>query len=277
MSATPAGRLLISHITLRGPELAQLYALVAARPEVTAEELRAALCPAGAGDAPFELADAPLREALSFLTLAGLIEGRGRPRRYRATPLLDGAPFPLLLLRHLGAHPEERQRAISLVHRALVAGDALAITPQALRDHLERGPLGGLFAWTGEKVTLWAHLAAYLGLIRRPERSAELLAVPQPALLLDALRWAQGHRGGDVSLDAALRLLDSELFACFTGRGRVHRGLAQALLALERLGRIRLGHSADAARSLLLGERRVSELAFTDSALCTSALYNGSV
>ncbi len=261
MSATPSGRLLISHITLRGPELAQVYAHIAARPELGAEDLRQHFGPSAAGSSPFELADAPLRETLSFLSLAGLVEARGRQRRYTASPRLPGAPFPLLLLHHLRSHPEERQRAISLVHQSLVVNDALATTVAALRDQLERGPHRGLFAWTGEKVTLWAHLVSYLGLIRRVERSAELLVVPSLELTLAALTWATAELEGDGSLDAALRRIDADLFACFTARGRVHRGLAQALLALERLERLRLSHSADAARSLLLGERRVSDLA----------------
>jgi hypothetical protein len=55
-------------------------------------------------------------------------------------------------------------------------------------------------------------------------------------------------------------VIDANLFACFTSRGRVHGGMAQTLLALDRLGRVRLSHSADAARSLLLGDRRVSDV-----------------
>jgi hypothetical protein len=273
MSTQGAGRLLISHITLRGPELAQVYAQVAARPEVGADELRERLTPAAAGASPFELTDAPLREALSFLTLAGLVEVRGRQRRYTASPRLPGAPFPLLLLHHLRGHPEERQRAISLVHQCLVAEDATATTAAALRDQLERGPLRDLFAWTGEKVALWAHLASHLGLIRRVERSAEILVVPSLATTLAALAWATAA-GVDSSLDTALRRVDADLFACFTARGRLHRGLAQALLALERLGQIRLSHSADAARSLLLGERRVSDLALAPAAEAATNLYN---
>lgn len=260
MTATLAGRLLISHITLRGPELAQTYGLVAAHPEISADKLREHLAPAAAGASPYELADAPLREALSFLVLAGLVEVHGRQRRYSATPRLPDTPFPLLLLHHLTTHPDRRQQAISLVHRAIVADDTLAITSQSLRDQLERGPLRDLFAWTGEKVTFWVHLAAHVGLVRRLERSPELLAVPQPRLLLDTLVWALNQLQGQSSLDGTLRLIDAQLFACFTARGRVHRGLAQTLLALERLGHLQLTHSADAAHSLLLGERRVSDV-----------------
>ncbi|MBX0329021.1 hypothetical protein K2Z83_15185 [Oscillochloris sp. ZM17-4] len=262
MTATPAGRLLISHIPLRGPELAQLYAAIASRPGATLDDLRAALCAAGAGDSPDDLADAPLREALSFLAIAGLIEARGRPRRHTAAPRLPGAPFRLLLSHHLAAHPERRQRAIALVHRQLVSDDTLAITPQALRDQMERGPLRDLFAWTGEKLALWAHLSAFVGLVRRSERSPDLLIVPQPGLVLDALRWASTQ--STPLLADALTLIDAELFACFTARGRVHRGLAQTLLAMERLGHIRMTHHADAARSLLLGDRRVSQVELLD-------------
>jgi len=263
MTATPAGRLLISHIPLRGPELAQLYALLVASPGATLDDLRARLCTAGTGESPDDLADAPLREAVSFLTLAGLVEARGRPRHHTVAPRLRDVPFPLLLTHHVTTHPDERQRAIALVYRQLVADDTLAITPQALRDQMERGPLRDLFAWTGEKLLLWTHLAAFLGLIRRVERSPELLVVPQPTLMLDALRWAQDRLGTVPALADALTLIDADLFACFTIRGRVHRGLAQTLLALESLGHIRMAHHADAARSLLLGERRVSTVALT--------------
>ncbi len=265
MTATAPARLLISHITLRGPELAQLYALIAVSPAATLDDLRAKLCPAGVGTAPDDLADAPLREALSFLGIAGLVTANGRPRRYTATPRLRAVPFPLLLTHHVATHPDERQRAIAFVHRQLVADDTLAITPQALRDQQERGPLRDLFAWTGEKVTLWAHLAAFLGLIRRVERATELLIVPSLALTRHALSWARTAATDATALDALLRVIDSHLFACFTARGRIHRGLTQTLLALESRGQLHMTHHADAAHSLLLGERRVSTLALLEA------------
>lgn len=271
---TISGRLLISHITLRGPELAQAYGLIVARREVAAEDLREQLAPAGLGSSPYELAEAPLREALSFLTLAGLVEAHGRQRRYSATPRLADVSFPVLLLHHLAAHTDRRQQAISLVHRAIVADDTLAITPQALRDQLERGPLRDLFAWTGEKVALWAHLAAHMGLVRRLERSVDLLVVPQPRLVLEALSWTQTQLEGQTSLHSALRLIDAQLFACFTTRGRVHQGLAQTILALERLSRLQLTHSADAAHSLLLGERRISDVTLIRPAESGANPYN---
>lgn len=262
-SVTPAGRLLISHIPLRGTELAQVYQAIAACPELMLDELRSRFCLGADGN---ELADAPLRETLSFLTIAGLVQATGRPRRYTATPLMADVSFPLLLLAHLSAHAEPRQRAISLVHRQLVAEDTLAISPQALRDQLERGPLRDQFAWTGEKIAFWAHLAAFTGLIRRPERSTELLIVPSLTLLQAALEWAIATHPGETSLATLLNAVEARFFACFTARGRVHRGLAQALLALEHRGQIQLLHHADALHSLLLGERRVSALQMCRSA-----------
>src|SRR5690606_19194380 len=67
MSAPSLGRLLISHITLRGPELQQLYAQIAARPGISYPELAAAAVPASAARDPFDLGEAPLAEALNFL------------------------------------------------------------------------------------------------------------------------------------------------------------------------------------------------------------------
>jgi hypothetical protein len=150
---------------------------------------------------------------------------------------------------------------VALVYRELVAADALTRTQQAVREQMERGPLRALFAWTGEKVALWTHLTHHLGLARRLERSAEVLIVPRPDLVLAALCWATRQDPvGTHSLRDALDAIDRSLFACYTSRGRVHGGLAQALSALEHAGQVQITHSADAARSLLVGERRASEV-----------------
>ncbi len=262
MTTPSLSRLLISHITLRGPELAQLYALIAAQPGTAYDDLVATLTPALPQSA-FGLEEAPLREALNFLLVAGLVEQQGASRRkasFRATPLLPDAPFALLMLHHILMHHDERQRAPALIYRQLVAEDTLACTVADLRDRLEHGPYRRLFAWTGEKVLFWSQLTDHLGLVRRLDRTVEVLCVPQLHLVLAALRWAAQQTSATDALDPLLRMIDTQFFACFTARGRVHQGLAQALVALHRLGHVQLTHSADAARSLLLGEWRVSEV-----------------
>lgn len=262
MSAPSLGRLLISHITLRGPEVRQLYMLIQLRPGIGYGDLVVELLPPGTMRSAFSLEEAPLREALNFLLAAGLVAQDGPSRRkanFRATPLLPSVPFSLLLLRHIASHEDERQRAIALVYRQLVQEDVLDITPGAIRERVERGPFRDLFAWTGEKVMFWTHLTSSLGLVRRLERRVEVLIIPQPELLLAALRWAEQQVPGP-SLDACLRLIDETFFSCYTARGRVHRGVVQALTALHRLGQAHLAHTADAAHSVLLGERRVSEI-----------------
>jgi hypothetical protein len=211
-----------------------------------------------------------LREALNFLLVAGLIEQKGAPRskaRFYARPRLPGAPFALLLLHHIRHHADERQRALALIHEQLTLDDQIAITLPALRESLERGPHRDLFAWTGEKVLFWSQLADYMGLIRRLERSAEMLIVPQSALVLAALCWAAPLTQAAKPLVTLLRRIEADLFACFTRRDRVHAGLAQTLTALDRLGHIRLTHSADAAQSILLGDWRVSEVYIIDQEL----------
>jgi hypothetical protein len=246
--------------------------LVAEQPGVSYDDLLAMLMPK-IGESSFGLEEAPLREALNFLLVVRLIEQQGPSRRkanFIATPLLSDAPFALLLMHHIQAHDDERQRAPVLIYRQMVADDVLAISPQALREQMERGPHRSLFTWTSEKISFWAHLITYAGLIRRSEREADLLIVPRPELLLSALRWASAQEGLSTSLDAMLLRIDSALFACFTSRGRVHRGLAQALLALDRVGHLRLTHSADAARSLMLGERRISDVWVGDSEFARS-------
>ena len=101
MTAPSLGRLLISHITLRGPELAQLYALVLAQPCISYDVLAQTLLPDWTGSSAFGLEDATLREALNFLLVVGMLAQDGLSRRkasFRATPLLDELAFAPLLL-----------------------------------------------------------------------------------------------------------------------------------------------------------------------------------
>jgi hypothetical protein len=262
MSTPTRGRLLISHITLRGPEVEQLFALLVERGTLTYEALAAEMVPTGSSRASLALEQAALDEALSFLVGVGMVAQEGSLRR-RATfhPLkMADTPFSLHLLHRLLVHWEARQRAIQRVYQEAVAGDHLAITPRALRAQMERGPYQALCVWTGEKITFWSQLMAHVGLVRRLERGEECLIVPQPDLVRSALAWAQMQVAEPTSLDACLRCIDQALFACFTARGYLHQGLAQTLVALHRVGRVQLGHQADAARSHRLGSWRVSHL-----------------
>ncbi len=193
MTAPALSRLLISHITLRGPELRQLYDLIVGHQSINYDQIAETLTPSPSEAPTFGLEEAPLREALNFLLVAGLVRQQGASRRrasFYATPLLEDAPFSLLLLHHIHTHRDERQRAPSLIYRQLVAADALSVTLQGLRDQMERGPYRQLFAWTGEKITLWSHLATYLGLAWRLDREGVILIVPQLDLTRSALRWA---------------------------------------------------------------------------------------
>lgn len=285
MTSPSMGRLLISHITLRGPELRQLYDCIASAPGLQYGELaRLTAAPASDGD-PFGLQEAALREALNFLLVARLIEQQGAPRRqatFRAIhePLqlsrpqvspspewqaahgsstFQHAPFTLLLMRQLTAHPDERQRAIATLYRQFVRLDILALPASALRDEAERGALGTLFAWTGEKIGFWARLCDHMGLTRGSARDSLVMFTPRPELVISALRLHL-NTGQEEALAPILHDLDANYFACFTARGTVHRGLAQTVVALHRLGAIRLSHSSDAAQSLVLGEWRVSDV-----------------
>lgn len=265
-----SGRLLISHITLRGPELRQTYECIVAHSEVGYEELCAEFVLGDSVHDDFGLADATLREALNFLLIARLVHrrgGSGRTARFRAAPLLTGVAFPLLLLHHIASLPDERQQAPILIHRQLTDEDVLSVTPVTLRELMERSRYATLFTWTNEKAIFWGHLAAYLGLVRRLEREGTLLLVPQPALVLAALQFELGRIGAPpalgVPLAAALGGIEARFFACFTRHLRVHRGLVQMLIALHRLGEVRLTHESDASRSLLLGNWRVSHICLT--------------
>lgn len=257
-----SNRLLISHITLRGRELKQLYDQIAVRPGISCEDLMVALTP----EQPRAcgLADATLLEALNFLVIAGMIRQEGAERRHASfypTPQLVDAPFALLLLHHLQTHPDRRQQALALIQRLLAAEDALALTPAQVRERMERSPIGSLFAWTGEKVRFWSSLAHYLGIVRWFGSNTDIWLVPQPYVLFQSLEWVvRQEDANEQLLGRVLDDVDRRFFACYTAQKRVHQGMVQSLLALERMGRVQLSHRADAPRSLLLNERRVSHV-----------------
>ena len=216
----------------------------------------------------FGLHEATLREALNFLLVANLVGQRGPTRRkaaFHATPLLADLPFSLLLLHHLQSLADERQRAFEiLVHSELVRR-RWRRAPLALGTPLERGPYGRLFAWTGEKLAFWGHLAAHLGLLHRLNgRSAVAPSFPTWILVESALRWASQRLPGNTSLADHLSQIDATLFTCFTRDGRAHRGLAHTLVALHRQRRVRLTHHSDAARSLMLGDWHASSVRLLD-------------
>ncbi|GAB4199195.1 MAG: hypothetical protein OHK0022_19240 [Roseiflexaceae bacterium] len=260
MTTTSSGRLLISHITLRGPELRQTYTLVAREPGLTYADL-AERCLAWAEGAAFGLEEAPLRESLSFLAGAGMIEqsGQGARRRLRATPPLPNADFALLLLHHLWTRRDIRQRALLLIYQQLAAEPLRSIELREARQRMEAGPHGSLFAWTGEKLTFWSQLMEYTGLVRRLS-AGTVVCLPREKLVLRALRATAESVSRVHGLAELLDRIDQRFFACFTARSQVNSGLAQTLVALHRAGYIRLSHSADAARSLSLGDWRVSEV-----------------
>lgn len=271
--ASPSlNRLLISHITLRGPEIEQVYEQVASAGSQSYEQLAMNFIPGWQPDATFALAEATFREALNFLLVAGMVEQSGDSRRkatFLAAPGILTKSFPLLLLAHLNTHPDQRQHAIALVFKQMVSTDTLSTSARDLRAQLERGPYQSLFTWTGEKIFFWSQLAAHIGLVRRLDRTFEIVAVPQPGLLMAALEHAASayylQSGGVMPIYTLLEIIDNTLFACFTRKGSVATGIAQCLVAMHRRGDICLTHSTDAAHSLLLGDWRVSNIRFEQS------------
>lgn len=256
------GRLLISHITLRGPDLRQTYARIVAHNEVNLETLHCEVALDTNVQNQFGLEDAILRETINFLLITRLIEQRGESRRkasFRATPLLDGVEFPLLLLHHIMTLTDARQRAPILIHRQLISDDILSFTPASIREHMERSQYRDLFTWTSEKTTFWSHLAAYLGLARRLEREGRYLLIPQLSLMLAAIRYEM-RQAQIFPLALLLDALEENFFACYTRQRRIHRGLEQTLIALNHLGHIRLSHESDTPRSFTLANHRVSHI-----------------
>lgn len=269
--APTLGRLLISHITLRGPELQQTYERIVAHGEMDHEELRAELMPGNNVRDSFGLDDAILREAINFLLVARLIQQVGDSRRtatFRAVPFIADVQFPLLLLNHITMLSDERQRAPTLIHRQLIGEDALSVTPANVRDRMERSQYANVFTWTSEKTTFWSQFAAYLGLARKLEREGNFLLIPQLSLVLEAIQHEMRQANtltATVPLASILDAIDDHFFACYTRQRRIHSGLAQALVALHRLGYVRLNHESDAPRSLVLANRRVSHILLTES------------
>ncbi len=262
MTISSSNRLLISHITLRGVELEQLYRRIESQPGIYFNDLVFALSPDPCDHSRLELTETALFEAVNFLIVADMIRSEGSTRRqacFYPKPMLNDIPFPLLLLYHIQAHPDKRQRALALVQRHLVAEDILSSNTKDIRIEMERSSLGNLFVWTSEKVIFWSHLSHYLGTVRRLNHKNEILIVPQMSLLLKTLHWTNKTELVDIyHLRQSLDAIDRLFFACYTVHNRVHQGIVQALVALEKTGYVQFFHYSDSQSSLLLNERRIS-------------------
>src|SRR3954468_7527241 len=110
VQAPSLSRLLISHITLRGPEVKEVYRFIASRTLVSYQELAIRFVPSWQPGSAFMVEEAALREGLNFLLVAGLVQQHGDSRRkanFSALRPHDNGPFELQLIQAIRDQEDE--------------------------------------------------------------------------------------------------------------------------------------------------------------------------
>jgi hypothetical protein len=262
-----ADRLLINRITLRGPEMERLFHHIRRHPGASYESLVSRYVPPEPG--VFSAAnDELLKDAIGFMLTAGVLElqtnsNAWAKRTFRVPPDLPTDDFRLELLAGLRFQSDARQRALAGVHDHLVSLDAVHVPANHTHRWMERSAWGGLFGWNEEKCRLAVGLFGFLGLVV-PLDDNGYYCLPRLSLLRAIFKQVrkEAQAGRRMPVRDLLEAVEVSYFACFTPKGRVHRGLAFTLEEMADRGLIRLIHQADSARSVLIGPRRVSEVEF---------------
>lgn len=261
-------RLLINRITLRGPEMERIFRHVRRHPGVSYEALVERYVPPEPGVfSPTN--DELLKDAIGFMLTAGVLalesnSNAWAKRTFVVPPDLPTDDFRLELLAALRAQPDPRQRAVAGVHDHLAGMDVVHVPANHTHRWMERSEWGGLFSWNEEKTRLVVGLYSYLGLVV-PLEDNGYMCIPRLALVKAIFKQVrkEAAAGARMPIRDVLEAIETSYFACFTAKGRVHRGLAFALEEMADRGMIRLRHQADSARSVLVGTRRVSEVEFS--------------
>jgi len=231
-------RILLSHITVRGPDLESIHQVVKDRKSASFDFLANLFAMPEAGGSGVQVHQ--LRECLNFLETVGIIKANKSTKgeEFVLEPNLPDVAFPLILLNRLKLSAEN---SFYLVHKHLVSNDVLSVDMGALKRTVESSLELG-FTWNEQKLGFWMNLADYLGLGKKYAYSQIFVCFPSSELLKNLLTVTVSKRksGERVNLGEFVNYLSTEFFECLTREGLLFKGLQQSLLVLQRKGRISL-------------------------------------
>ncbi|MBC7474761.1 MAG: hypothetical protein H7263_10760 [Candidatus Sericytochromatia bacterium] len=256
--------LLINRITLRGPELKRIFEYIRKKGETSYVELIDRYVPKD-NNIFSELNDDILKDAIGFLISSGLLEisENGRSwsvRSFRVpTNLSQEISFQNLLLKTILNMNDSKQRALSLIHKTLIEKDILHIQDSEIVKVIERSEIADIFSWNEEKINFWSNIFDFCRLIRNLKGNGVWI-IPKPELILESLMLLKDQTPNFISINSWVTFFENNFGACITKKGRLHKGFAMVFELLEQNNQLKMVHKDDSIQTILIGNRRVSEV-----------------
>jgi hypothetical protein len=256
--------LLINRITLRGPEIKRVFEYIRKKGLTNYIELVERYVPKD-NNIFSELNDDILKDTIGFLLSSGLLEisenGRSWSVRSFSVPsdLSQETSFQNLLLKTILNMNDTKQRALTLIHKTLVEKDILHIQYSEIVKVIERSDIANIFSWNEEKINFWANIFDFCRLIRNLKGNGVWI-IPKPELILESLIILKDQSPNFISINSWVTFFESNFGSCITKKGRLHKGFSMMFELLEQNNQLKMVHKDDSIKTILIGNRRVSEV-----------------
>lgn len=232
-------RLLLGYVTLRGPDLEQVYRYL--KSNSPCEETQIV-------DDLFVGVDSEgsnhHEECLRFLQTVDMVRKTDEGYEVMNEEVSKDTSFGLKLLRHL--HQQEGKQSSLTYILDLISKEDLSESSQSdLITAIERDDNGFDFSWTDPKIKQWSYLMDYVGVIRM-ETESELMFYPKRDLVFEILTEHQN----DTEDDGLIRLCEyfnENYWNCMTQNTQptVYTGLSSTLLNMATADIINLQSYSD--------------------------------
>ena len=232
-------RLLLGYVTLRGPDLEQVYRYLESNSPCEVSQIVDDLFVGSDSEG----SNHP-EECLRFLQTVDMVRKTDEGYVIMNEEVSEDTSFGLKLLRHL---KEQGGKQSSLTYiLELIAREDLSTTTQSdLIATIERDDNGYDFSWTDPKIKQWSYLMDYIGVIRM-ETENELIFYPKRDLVLELLINHHNQTEED-NLTSLVEYIEKNYWNCMTQSTQptIYEGLSATLLNMHRSGIIQLQSYSD--------------------------------
>lgn len=234
-------RLLLGYVTLRGPDLEQVYRFIESKAPCTEEEFVDELFIDDGSDG-----SSHHEECLRFLRSVDMVKLTDDRYDVINEQILEDQTFGLKLLHHL--HEQTgRQTHVTFIIDLITKKNLTSSTQSELIKTIERSEENVYeFTWTDPKIKMWSYLLDFIGVIQM-ESEEELTFYPRREFVIELLKhYSTSTDQSDLS--GFLEYINNNYWNCFTTTSppTIHQGLSAVLINLAASGIIELHTYSDA-------------------------------
>lgn len=232
-------RLLLGYVTLRGPDLEQVYWYVKSNSPCSESDIVDELFVGAGSDG-----SSHHEECLRFLSTVDMVQKTDEAYKVMNEEICGDTSFGLKLLYHL-KQQEAKQSSLTYI-LDLISKENISETSQSdLIKTIERDESDYGFSWTDPKIKQWSYLMDYIGVIQM-ESERELTFYPQRGFVLELLQDHQNTVGED-DLASLFEYINENYWFCLTQTTppTVSVSLSSTLLNMNRTGAINLRSLSD--------------------------------